>query len=150
MGTGAFQLPGGLLNHRYNFDYEVHRLNVKDRAAAARALCSNDALSRRWRFNFVRDAPDVVVYMHAVRTELHMKMVMPTVVGSSGEEPFLGMARCEWGPNGHGHFHGIAYGHGNPRIVCIRMDELKAGGKPSTWLPPGRLVELFSSQKITI
>ena len=26
-----------------------------------------------------------------------------------------------------------------------QVPKLKAGGKPSTWLPPGRLVELFST-----
>ena len=38
------------LNHRYNYDHEVHRLNVKDRVATKRALCKNDTESKRFRF----------------------------------------------------------------------------------------------------
>ena len=79
VGYGRIPAAWWTLNHRYNYDFEVHRLNVKDRAATRRAVCSNDAEARRHRFDFVRDAPDVVSYMHAARVELEMKMVMPTI-----------------------------------------------------------------------
>ena len=32
------------------------------------------------RFHFTRDNPDLVEYMLALRTELHMRIVMPAVV----------------------------------------------------------------------
>ena len=85
IGYGRIPAAWWTLNHRYNYDFEVHRLNVKERTITRRVVCSNDAESRRHRFQFVRDAPDVVVCVHSVRTELEMKMVMPTVVGSSEE-----------------------------------------------------------------
>ena len=108
------------LNHRYNYDYEVHRLNVRDRAATRHAVTSNDAEAKRHRFNFVRDAPDVVVKLHSLRAELHMKVVMPAVLGSSDDQPCLGMARMETGPNGNPHFHGMSYAHGNPRLDGVK------------------------------
>ena len=67
----------------------------------------DDKCSQRARFKFVRDAPDIVVYMHAFRAELRMRMVMPAVLGAPPDVPFLGMARFETGPNGNPHWHGV-------------------------------------------
>jgi hypothetical protein len=113
------------LNHRYNFDYEVHRLNVADSLHAAgpveetevgRALLACDAAAKKFRYNFVRHAPDISVYMHALRAELHMRMVMPCVTGHSKAKPYLSMARFETGSGGNKHWHGMSYGEDNPRI----------------------------------
>ena len=98
---------------RYNFDYELHRLNV-GAAMAREAVTRNDSAARRVRFDFVRDAPDIATYMHALRAELLMKMVMPTVVGNGPSDPFLCMARWEAGPGGNMHWHGMAYGLRGP------------------------------------
>ena len=109
------RIPGAwwTLNHRYNYDYEVHRLCTGEgmgEAEVREMLGSVDKCSQRARFKFVRDAPDIVVYIHACRAELHMRMVMPAVLGAALDVPFLGMARLETGPNSNLHWHGIAYG----------------------------------------
>ena len=113
------------LNHRYNFDYEVHRLNVADSLYAAgpveeedvrRALLACDRAAKQFRYDFVKHAPDISVYMHALRAELHMRMVMPSVTGHSKARPYLTMARFETGSGGNKHWHGLSYGNGNPRI----------------------------------
>ena len=43
----------------------------------------------------------------ALRTELHMRMVMPTIVPHSEEWPYMAMARAETGPGGNPHTHGF-------------------------------------------
>ena len=60
IGYGRIPAVWWTLNQRYNYDYELHRLNVKDREATATALRANDTEARRHRFDFVRDAPDVL------------------------------------------------------------------------------------------
>ena len=107
------------LNHRYNFDVEVQRLGAgegRSEDEVASMLKQVDDAANRQRYRFVRDSPDLVVYMHALRAELHMRMVMPAILGSSSSVPFLGMARFETGPNGNPHWHGVGYGRGNPRL----------------------------------
>ena len=115
--VGHCRIPGAwwTLNLRYNCDYEVHRLNVGD-ALTREAVCSNTALSRQVRFAFVRDAPDIVAYVHTLRGELLMKMVMPTILPHSALAPYMSMARFETGPGGNPHLHGISYGDGNPTL----------------------------------
>ena len=118
------RIPGAwwTLNHRYNCDYEVHRLCIgegMDETGVREMLGSVDKTSQRARFKFVRDAPDIVVYMHALRAELHMRMVMPAVLGSTPDVPFLGMARMETGASGNPHWHGVGYGCGNSRMDAV-------------------------------
>ena len=90
--VGHCRIPGAwwTLNLRYNCDYEVHRLNVGD-VLTREAVCSNTALSRQVRFAFVRDAPDIVAYVHTLRGELLMKMVMPTILPHSEQAPYMSM-----------------------------------------------------------
>ena len=76
----------------------------------------------RVRFDFVRDAPDIATYMHALRAELLMKMVMPTVVGNGPSDPFLCMARWEAGPGGNMHWHGMAYGLRGPDMDGVVLE----------------------------
>ena len=83
---------------------------------ARRALCACDDAAKKFRYWFVRHAPDITVYMHALRAELHMRMVMPAVLGHSREVPYLSIARFETGAGGNMHWHGMSYGVGNPRI----------------------------------
>ena len=68
------------------------------------ALCGAGSEWKRVRFMFARDNPDLVMYMLKLRAELHMRMVMPTVVRHSAAEPFMPMARFETGPGGN-HWH---------------------------------------------
>ena len=123
---GYGRIPGAwwTLNHRYNYDHEVHRLNVKDPDATLRALLKETSESRRHRFDFVRDAPDIVTQMHALRSELNMKMVMPAVLGSSESYPYLPFGRYETGPGGHGHFHGVSYAVRNPRMDGVKEESV--------------------------
>jgi len=86
------------LNFRYNFDDSLHRLNVGgDETVVRKALAGSNDLAKSLRFGFVRDSPDILVYVHALRAELHMRMVMPAVLGGTDEVPFFGMARMETG-----------------------------------------------------
>ena len=85
-------------------------------ASLRHALVASDDAAKKFRYEFVRHAPDIVVYLHALRAELHMRMVMPAVLGSTEEVPYLGMARMETGGGGGPHWHGLSYGYKNPRV----------------------------------
>lgn len=78
-------------------------------ADAVDAVCDSSTS----RNLFLRDNPDIASYMFAFRTELTMRIVMPTIVPHTGSARFLSMARFEVGPNGNPHYHGIAFGHGD-------------------------------------
>ena len=127
------------LNHRYNFDYEVHRLCLADglhvtgstmEEDARRALGACDDAAKKFRYRFVRHAPDIAVYIHALRAELHMRIVMPSVLGHSRDVPYLSMARFETGAGGNMHWHGVSYGVGNPRIDKAREELVHAVPAP--------------------
>ena len=63
----------------------------------------------------MRDRPDIVTYMVALRSELVMRMVMPTVVSHTDTHKCMVIGRCEWGSGtGNPHTHGLACGAGNP------------------------------------
>ena len=79
------------------------------------------------RFEFVRDNPDLATQMIALRTELLMRVLMPTLVPHSDEIPFLPMARFETGPGGNPHYHGCAAGAGNPRLLRVKADVGQGG-----------------------
>ena len=70
VGFGRIPTTWWTLNMRYNFDYELHRLNV-GAAMAREAVTRNDSAARRVRFDFVRDAPDIATYMHARQSREH-------------------------------------------------------------------------------
>ena len=74
------------------------------------------------RFAFTRDSPDIVAEMIGLRTELQMKVVMPTIVPHSKEQPFLSMARQEVSAGGHPHYHLFCVGSGNPGFKRVRRD----------------------------
>ena len=69
LGYGRIPATWWTLNQRYYYEYELHRLNVKDTAKTAAAVRKNDAVSRRYRFDFVRDAPDIATWFHTLRAE---------------------------------------------------------------------------------
>ena len=116
------------LNYAYNFDYDAHRLNVVESVDnMLRVLRSNDAASNNVRFRFARDSPDVITYLHALRAELLIKIVVPTILGSSKDCPSLVMARYENGPGGNPHWHCLGYGDSNPRMddfkECVSVEQ---------------------------
>ena len=104
LGCGtAGRIPAAwwTLNHRYNFDTEVQRLGAgegRSTEEVATMLTSMCEWAKQQRYDFVKHSPDLVVYMHALRAELIMRMVMPAVLGSSNAVPALGYARFETGP----------------------------------------------------
>ena len=109
------------LNPRYNSLHEVHRLNTGSPYAADALLGGRDAHAQV-RFDFVRNAPDIVAFLIALRTELHMRIVQPALVPHTEREPFLAMARFECGDHGNPHYHGFSVGAGNPRLQRVRAD----------------------------
>ena len=65
---------------------------------------------------------DIAAFMVALRTELHMRMVMPTVLPHSDKEPYKAMARFEVGGGGNPHYHGFSVGAGNPELKRVEPD----------------------------
>ena len=60
------------LNCKYNSAYDIHRLNVAAQFARP-AVESLEDEHRQVRFDFSRDAPDIVTYMVSLRAELQMR-----------------------------------------------------------------------------
>ena len=107
------------LNCKYNTAYDIHRLNVAAQFARP-AVESLEDEHRQVRFDFSRDAPDIVTYMVSLRAELQMRMVMPAIVPHTETQPLLPMARFEMAA--HPHHHGFCVGAGNPRLERVRAD----------------------------
>lgn len=59
-------------------------------------------------FRWVRDNPDRVAVMHALRFELTVRHVMSNVGPSDDENPFMVQLRFEWGSDGNRNAHGQA------------------------------------------
>ena len=129
LGHGRIPALWWTSNCAYNKAYEIHRLNLAGRSARE-ALLGPEDMYGSTRFDFVRTAPDIAIYMVSLRTELEMKMVMPTIVPHSEQEPFLSMSRFECGPGGNPHHHGFAYAAGNPRLGRVQADVEGDGDLP--------------------
>ena len=98
----------------YNCVYDIHRLNL-GAALASEAVTSAEDVQRAVRHAFVRDRPDIVTYMVALRAELLMRVVMPSVVPHNRRQKCVPLGRNEWGgTTGNPHTHGMVYGAGNP------------------------------------
>ena len=78
--------------------------------------------SKEERFVFTRENPDLVAYEMALRTELHTRMVMPTIVPHSEDWPYMTMARFETGPGGNPHYHGFSMGTPGPVVKRVKAD----------------------------
>ena len=108
-GLGRIQSLWWTLNPKYNSLYEIHRLNV--RAALGReAVRSFDDNASDVRFDFVRAAPGLATYMIVLRAEFFMRVVMPSLLPASEDEPYMCMSRLETGESGNPHFHGFSIG----------------------------------------
>ena len=121
VGLGRIPAIWFTLNCKYNAAYDIHRLNCASKFANAAVASLRDEHSHV-RFDFTRDAPDVVTYMVALRTELNMRVVMPAIVPHTEKQPYLAMARFESSEGHHPHFHGFGVGSGNPRLQRVRAD----------------------------
>ena len=109
------------MNCHYNAVYDVQRMNVSSKLGDAAVDARYDG-DKQERFAFVRDNPDLVAQMIALRTELLMRMVMPAIVPHSAEAPFMAMARFETGPGGNPHHHGFSVGTPGPRVQRVKAD----------------------------
>ena len=120
-GLGRIPSLWWTLNPKYNSLYEIHRLNVRAELGREAVRAFEDNASDV-RFDFVRAAPDLATYMIALRTELSMRVVMPSLVPASGAEPYMCMARFETEEGGNPHRHGFSIGSGGPRLGRVRGD----------------------------
>ena len=120
VGLGRIPSFWWTINSKYNAAYDVHRFNSSDAAAAA--VGSLLESGKQARFDFVRDNPDLVTTLLALRTELQMRVVMPAIVPHDERTPFMAMCRFEVGDGGNPHYHGFAIGSGNPRLQRVRAD----------------------------
>ena len=83
--------------------------------------------SRQLRFQWSLDNPDIVCYLHALRVELLVHLVMPAIVPTSRVAPFQYWVRFEEGSGGNPHAHGLSYAAGNPSISGLRQSIEKEG-----------------------
>ena len=119
LGRGRIPAIWWTLNCKYNAVVDVHRFNGCASAAAAAAIDPRVTDAKECRWQFVRDAPDLVAFQVALRTELLMRIVIPAVLPHSEGEPTLSMARFETGAGGNPHFHGFSYAEGNPQTHWV-------------------------------
>ena len=90
------------------------------------AATSNTYEARGFRCNWVRDNADLVAFLHALRVELQVRLVMQHVVPCTEAEPFLYWLRFEWGTNGNPHAHGQRSVSGNPSLESAVEDQATA------------------------
>ena len=122
VGLGRIAMVWWTQNCAYNSAYDIHRLNTTS-PHAVDALRDTEDKYKQVRYNFVRDRPDLVAYIMALRAELNMRIVMPTMVPHSADAPYLAFARFECGPGGNGHFHGACFGTGNPELGIMPCEQ---------------------------
>ena len=72
VGLGRHPSQWWTLNCKYNAAYDVQRLNTASGLGDA-AIDDRMEGDKQERFHFTRDNPDLVAYMLALRTELHMR-----------------------------------------------------------------------------
>ena len=129
VGLGRHPSNWWTMNCKYNAAYDVQRMNVKSKLGDA-SVNDIGAGDSEERFEFTRDNPDLVCYMLAFRTELLMRIVMPSVVKHSKKHPYMSMARAEVGPNGNPHYHGFSMGVPGPRVTRVEGDVDGEGDLP--------------------
>ena len=135
VGLGRHPSLWWTLNCKYNAAYDVQRLNT-DGTAGRAGLRTRGEGDKEERFDFARDNPDLVAYEMALRTELHMRMVMPAIVPHSEDWPYMTMARFETGPGGNPHYHGFSMGKPGPVVKRVKADVAGADD-----LPPRTMTE---------
>ena len=142
VGLGRHPSIWYTLNCKYNAVFDVQRMNAKAAGRESSVLEEAHGLGKQERFLFARDNPDLVMYMLSLRTELHMRMVMPSVLWHSADWPFMSMARFETGANGNPHWHGFSMGLPGPRMERVRADVDGVGDEaPDTQSNDVRMLE---------
>ena len=122
VGLGRHPSQWWTMNCKYNAAYDVQRMNTKCKLGDEVLDEFDVAGGKRERFLFVRENPDLVAYMLALRTELLMRVVMPAVVRHNEAWPYMSMARFETGPTGNPHYHGFSVGLPGPRMKRVHDD----------------------------
>ena len=75
------------------------------------------------RCDWVRNNPDIVVTIHALRIELIVRMVMSGIVPESQKLPFQYWLRFEFRQSGNPHVHGQSWVAGNPMFENVVLDQ---------------------------
>jgi len=122
VGLGRIPMFWWTQNCAYNSAFDIHRFNTTS-PNAVEALTDPEDIFKQVRYNFIRDRPDLAAYIVALRAELNMRIVMPTVVSHSSGVPYFAVQRFECGKGGNPHFHGASYGEGNPLLDLLWCDE---------------------------
>jgi len=71
---------------------------------------------------WVRENPDIVAFVHALRVELQVRLLMSEVVPPEPQAPFQFWLRFEYGANGNPHAHGLCYVPKNPAFESVVAD----------------------------
>ena len=122
VGLGRFPTLWWTQNPHYNAAFDIQRLDV-----SREALGHTRDSTRQGRFEFVRENADLVAQAMALRIELNMRIVMPSVVPHSEKYPYMAMARMETGSGGNPHAHGFSLGLPGPRVGRVHADLDGAG-----------------------
>ena len=113
------------LNCPYNYLHELHRFHCDDGS-----LRGMDQKSRNPRTLWCHDHPDLVCFLHALRVELLVRMVIAVIVPTSSSQPFHYWVRFEEGQSGNPHVHGLGYAAGNPSLCGIESAGGREGNVP--------------------
>ena len=79
-------MTGSLGTWSYPHAFEIHRLNVRA-PCGDKMLTDSEDRFRQARYNFIQDRPNHAAYIIALRAELNMRIVMPSVVPHSEKAP---------------------------------------------------------------
>jgi len=109
------------LNCPYNYLYEIHRFQGRDDC-----FHPTSPEARRLRFQWCLDNADLVCFLHVLRVELLVRLLMPAIVPHRPEQPFHYWVRFEEGVGGNPHAHGLNYAAGNPSLSGVRRDMCSA------------------------
>ena len=71
------------------------------------------------RCRWAQDNADIGAFLHAVRIELLVELVMRHIVSEEHADIFQHWLRFEFGVSGNPHVHGLNYVHGNPSFELV-------------------------------
>ena len=144
LGCGRTPAFWFTLNAPYNSLRDIHRFHASVRAltlgseataplamsgseaagvGAASAFARDVRRRRAAGVAWVRENPDIVAFVHALRVELQVRLLMSHVVPPEPQAPFQFWFRFEYGSNGNPHAHGLCYVPRNPAFECVVADD---------------------------
>ena len=143
LGCGRTPAFWFTLNAPYNALHDIHRFHAAVRAlalagdatalvnvpgvqgsdAGAAPAFARDVRQRRAAgVAWVRENPDIVAFVHALRVELQVRLLMSEIVPPEPQAPFQFWLRFEYGSNGNPHAHGLCYVPRNPAFESVVAD----------------------------